>query len=44
MFKVRDNESYNMMLGRMKIIRTGEPECSLRDYVLTRHYSVSESK
>lgn len=42
-FKIKDNEGYNLMLNRMKLGGVeGEGGLSLRDYVLTKHFSLGE--
>ncbi|KAL4461034.1 hypothetical protein ABPG74_016506 [Tetrahymena malaccensis] len=42
-FKIKDNESYNSMLIKMKIGNNeSESSQSLRDYVLNKHFSIAE--
>ncbi|EAS01465.2 ATPase, histidine kinase-, DNA gyrase B (macronuclear) [Tetrahymena thermophila SB210] len=42
-FKIKDNETYNSMLIKMKIGNNeSESSQSLRDYVLNKHFSIAE--
>jgi len=47
-FKIKDHESYNAMLSKIKISVGTDVEnpngSSLRDFVLHKHFSIAEGK